>query len=280
MKRAAMSLLFAGCLLFAGSSVADVAQGDLSLLVDGTIIVASDGSVASYTLGQREKLPATVVDLVQKTVPAWHFKGVAGSPAEEDIKKLMSLRIVARPDGHGGYSAKVSDAYFYDAVERNPLEEGTLLPPEYPAHALRYKASAVVYVLVRIDDAGHVTHATTQQVNVYADASGGELASLQVLFAKAGLASVVRSPFPSVSSPLADRGSNGDHARFVRVPTTFDAGKGLPKDLDYGQWMPYRPGPSQSISWAKATSGTSTADIVGERSALSGGALMLSTPLE
>lgn len=280
MKRIAISLLFAGCLLFAGSSVGDVAQGDLSLLVDGTIIVASDGSVASYTLKQREKLPATVVDLIQKTVPAWHFRRVVDSPAEQEIKKRMSLRVMARPDGGGGYAAKVSDAYFYDVVTRNPLDDEKLTQPEYPARALRYMASAMVYVLVRIDDAGHVTHATTQQVNVYADASGGELAGLQVLFAKAGLASVVRSPFPAASSPLAGGGGTGEHARFVRVPVAFDAGKGLPKDLDYGQWMPYRPGQSQSISWAKAAHGTSTADTVGERSMLSGGALMLSTPLE
>lgn len=68
---AVSSLAWAG-----GNALAVRKQVELSMLLSGNIVVEKDGSVGSYTVDQREKIPPGVLQLLESNVPKWQFEPV------------------------------------------------------------------------------------------------------------------------------------------------------------------------------------------------------------
>lgn len=249
MKRMALGvvgLLLAGVALAAGPAAVR-ARVQASMLVSGSITVAPDGTVKSDVIDHPEKLPAPVVNLIERSVSTWRFVPVVRDAQPVMAKAAMSLRIVAKPVGKGNFSISIEGANFNQPSPEQMARAKRREPPVYPRAAIRAGVSGTVYLVLRLDRQGKVADAAIEQVNIGEVASDPELARWRRVLADASLSAARRWTF----LPL---GSGKDHAapyRIARVPITFSLYRsGMPRSgEDYGRWKAYVPGPLQPVPW-------------------------------
>ena len=225
-------------------------QFQASMLVTGSIIVAPDGTVRSFTLDQTSKLPSAVVDLMNKGVPSWRFAPTKrdGQPVAAAAK--MSVRVIAQPQDNGNYVLRMSGAQF----DQNTNAKGSLyanrILPTYPASAIRDRVAGSVYLLVRVNKQGQAVDAFAEQVNLDAQPGGmpseSTMKRWRSLLANASLDAVRKWTFPTP-------GSN-DHSMdgywYARVPINFSIADSLERQTpEYGKWDIYVPGPVEQNPW-------------------------------
>lgn len=246
MKRMALGLC--AWLLLGGAALAsDDARGRIqaSMVVTGWVQVAPDGSVIRYTLDQRDKLPAPVVEVISKTVPEWKFHPILvdGKPIVADAK--MSLRVVAVPLDNDQYRLRVDGATFGDKSSTGSVHYKVQKPPQYPRVALRARTGAIVYLALEVNRSGKVEQAIAQQVDLRARGSEVTMHLLRDAFATASVDAAKAWTFtiPETGSEAAQ-----DHWT-VRIPINFNIRDSNSARLRYGQWTSYVPGPVQSIPW-------------------------------
>lgn len=251
---------------------------EASLLVTGTIDIAADGSVRSYTLDKQDKLPPVVVDLVHKAAATWRFKPVDGSPA--DVIAKMNLRVVAKPVGDDNFAISISGANF---GENTPGEQPSVdrrKQPTYPASAVASRVSGTVYVLVRIDHSGHVADASVEQVNLTVVDTDIQMKKWRKVLGDASLDAARDWTFH-----IPTTGKHVDDAFWVaRVPVSYTINGGAPRSRD-GGWTAYVPGPRQMAPWSNqhgdASQDQGAADALPDDSiALVGTGPVLTTPLQ
>lgn len=255
MKRMALAVfavLLAGTAFASDDDAAHRIEG--SMVVTGWVQVATDGSVIRYTLDQQDKLPAPVVEVIQKTVPGWKFHPVMadGKPVVADAK--MNLRVVALPQDKDQYIVHVSGASFSDGGMNGDKEkandEGNMDPsyksreaPHYPIEAIQSPTNGTVYLALEIDHAGHVVQAVATQVDLRAIRSEFDMRVLRRAFANASISAAKSWTF---NVPQSGKFANKDDWT-VFVPINFTInGSYVPQ---YGQWDVYVPGPVQPIPW-------------------------------
>ena len=226
-------------------------QAQASMLVAGSITVASDGSVARYVIDHPEKLPPPVKEMVDASVPHWRFTPlqVAGKPVT--AKSDMSIRVVAKPVGDGNYSIGITGATF--TPEKNPADKVVMEsptykhhpPPTYPEGAAEEGATATVYVLAQIDRQGRVKNDLAQQVNLGFVGNDLEMKRWRTVFAASASRAVKRWIFniPKTGPQV------GGLYWYVRIPITYRR-FGEPS-VAYGGWDVYMPGPMETAPWIK-----------------------------
>lgn len=223
----------------AGSSVHE--RVEASMRVTGTLTVTAQGAVAGYVLDRPERLPPVVTDVIAKNVTAWRFQPVlrAGQPVAATAK--MSLRLLAHPLGEDHYRVSIASAYF---GAESPIKRLTMVRPSYPPPAIRARVEGTVYLVLRLDRAGHVQDACAQQVNLRVLASDPVLARWRQVLADASLDAARQWTF----SPAAL--SDPEQNRIVHVPVDYHLRRlGEPKGDHYGQWQGYVPGPIDLAPW-------------------------------
>ena len=258
MKRLTLAVF---ALLLAGAAFAtdnDASRRiEASMVVTGWLQVATDGSVIRYTLDQQDKLPAPVVEVIQKTVPAWKFRPITvdGKAVVADAK--MNLRVVASKQAEDQYSLRVRGATFSDgnggevddkaadsdkSVYRDPSYKNRRTP-SYPIVALRNQINGSVYLAIEVDRTGHVEQVVATQVNLHAMGREKDMRFLRQAFADASIAAAKDWTF---NLTLTGPGAKMDHWT-VMVPVNFSmVGSHEPQ---YGQWDIYVPGPTHPIPW-------------------------------
>lgn len=227
-----------------------------SMVVTGSVLIDTDGSVAEWALDQREALPGEVVNLVAQTVPTWRFEPIEidGRPVRGDAR--MSLRILASPsEDEGSFQITVADGRFgRDALTKSEREAKGLThhfvtaesmqPPAYPALALRTNVQGTVYLALRVDRQGAVVDAMVEQVNLRTVGSQVEQERMRRLLARPALEAARGWRFRAPRE--------GDSARqdewTVRIPVSFHLGTHVAESR-YGQWESYLPGPRQPVPW-------------------------------
>ncbi len=235
------------CLAFADGGVGDVKKSiEASMVVTGSIVVAPDGSVNSYTLDKQEKLPSGVVELIGKTVPTWKFQPVMidGNPVA--AKAAMSMRVVATPSGNGGYSISVHGASFGTDAPGESIGLKNAYRPSYPLAAVKDGVRGTVYVDVLVDRQGKAENVDAEQVNLRVIGDGLEMGRWRKLLSQATLATARDWTF---KIPQAGDQAKADHW-VVRVPVNFDFDGTNPPG--YGQWDAYVPGPAHRAPWAES----------------------------
>jgi 1-deoxy-D-xylulose 5-phosphate reductoisomerase len=214
-----------------------------SMLVNGMIEVAPDGSVAQYALDHPEKLPPAVKGLLAKAIPTWKFEPVAVDGKPMIAKAAMSLRIVAKPLGDGNYSIAVAATHFGDRNNDQAIKSVQRRPPAYPPATIRERVTGTVYLALRVDAAGKVADAAAEQVDLGEIGSDPQMKQWRDRLAWVSVATARRWTF----SPATDAASP---YRVVRVPVTFNLRvNGYSTRVGYGQWNVYVPGPVQLIPW-------------------------------
>jgi TonB family protein len=258
-------------------------QVESSMLVTGTIDIATDGGVRSFRLDKEDKLPAEVIQLARQAVPEWRFEPVVIDGQAVTVSAKMSMRIVASRLGENGYRLTISSAAFgRDALaHENRKPDGTTLqrddmhPPMYPRGAAESGITGIVYLLVRIGRDGKVEDVATEQVNLTVIGSEITMQRGRKSLESAALYAARRWTFkPPTVGDAAD-----DPYWKVRVPIAFQIDE--TRAAAYGEWEAYVPGPQMPPpSWVEQQDVATSPDALldGEVHALGDGPRLL-TPL-
>ncbi|MDE2225055.1 MAG: energy transducer TonB [Xanthomonadaceae bacterium] len=235
-----------------------------SMLVTGTITVNPQGGVQSYAVQGLDKLPLSVRQIIQTTVPGWQFVPIMADGKAVTAEAGMSLRIVADMVDAQHATIRVAGAAFgCDARPKSNLPgecpAGTAIryvhrqPPDYPIGALQADVGGEVFLVLQIGRDGHVSQAAVRQVNLYSRTDSP--AQYRKVLANAALRAASKWQF---SVPTTDPNATKDHW-VVQVPVNYTLGPccSVPAHR-YGQWNAYLPGPVQNIPWDhENTSGAS-----------------------
>ena len=282
MKRLLMGLF---CLLLAGAAVAGSANHarqsmQASMLVTGAIVVAPDGSVRSYTIDHAEKLPAPVLELIERGTKSWIFEPplLDGQPVV--AKASMSLRVVAQSAGKGDYAISLEGAQFGRDGSRpgESIKCIVCVDPRYPQSAIEAGVSGAVYLRVLVDRQGRVQNAIAEQVNMGILASDRELDKWRKVLADAALAAIKAWTF---KIPTSGKDASQDHWE-VQIPVSFNLVRdGSSPPDQYGKRDVYVPGPKQPVPWPEKAEAFSTGtDAIADGGLYQiGSGLHLTTPL-
>jgi hypothetical protein len=219
-----------------------------SMLVTGSIVVAPDGSMRSYTIDHSDKLPPFVVSLIDKGAHAWRFKPAVLDGKPVAAKADMSLRIVAARVDKGNFSVRIAGAQFgqHSPVAGETITYKERQKPRYPMWAVQARVSGTVYLLLRVDHQGQVADAEAQQVDLRVVANDSEMTHWRKVLADAALHAARQWTFnpPTTGKHAADK------FWVARVPINFNLGEyGASSRPGYGQWDTYIPGPVEPVMW-------------------------------
>jgi hypothetical protein len=280
-----IALLLATSVSLAAGPRAVRRQVEASMLVTGGIEVDAQGKVTGFSLDEKEKLPAGVIEMLGNAVPTWRFEPVlvAGQPAS--VSTDMSVRLVAKKLEDGNYTIGIRSAGFGDRAGRNakktvlkPERKGeknacpSMRPPNYPESAVRAGVASNVYLLLKTGRDGHVVDVIAEQVNLKVVSDDRSMDRWRKIFADASLAQARKWCFQP-----SNKDANDAAFQVMRVPVTFHLDP-LPR---YGQWEAYVPGPRQPSPFPEHEEGAgfSPDTLMPGRAYLAGSGLKLLTDL-
>lgn len=229
----------------------------LSVMANGQVNVAADGSVSSYSLKEPDQLPPKVLALLQNNIPHWRFKPMIYQGEPRAATADMNIRVVAKPKNDKQYVLSIAGARFTPSESTRTLpgsrvrydNDSDRQPPRYPRSAIRARVGGNVYLVVEIDKSGHVLHVAAEQVNLRVSGKPRVLESWREALATASVEAARDWTF---AVPTIGPNANKDHWT-VRIPVNFRIRElGEPKQRPYGQWIAYTPGPLQDIPWLDA----------------------------
>jgi len=245
-----LSLLLLSCAALATAPTEVLKQAQASMLVTGQIDVTPEGKIKSFAIDQQDKLPAPVIDLLQKNIPSWEFSPVVVDGAAVEARAKMSLRVVAKRVDDQHASIDIEGAHFgqSDETPGETVSKKTAENPRYPDREIRSRVTGTVYVLLKIGRDGNVIDAATEQVNLGVYASERDMNLFRHDLSQATLRALRQWTFnpPSVGKHAADP------YWVARVPVNFNLSvNGTPPPQDtYGKWQSYIPGPREIIPWS------------------------------
>lgn len=221
------------------------------MLVTGHVLIEPDGGVSGWEIDQREKLPAAVIELVERSASAWRFEPVMVDGKARNARARMSLRVVARrvEGDNDNYRITIRGGHFGEeamtAEERKTLAladrvQGIeMKPPTYPRSAWQAGVHGTVYLVLKINREGAVDDVVSEQVNLKVIGSEQQMKSMRGALERSAMSAARTWKF---RIPTAGEQAEGPYWS-VRVPVDYkfedDNAPG------YGQWEAYVPGPRQ-----------------------------------
>ena len=219
-----------------------------SAVVDGTIVLAKDGTVQTAVIDDAAKYGQPVADMVHNAALQWHFQPVLIDGQPVVAKASMHARVVLKQKPDGNYSARIKGVTFgdYNSTDTDTLRstaDTKKIQPRYPEVAIRARVQGTVYLALRVDRSGHVTDAVAEQVNL--DKIGPEnlITEYRKMLADAVLKAAHRWTY---TIPTTGRLAKQDRWT-ARIPITFDLrplGETTPV-----VWRTYVPGPYTPAPW-------------------------------
>ena len=144
---------------------------ELSAIVNGTIVLAQDGTVQSAVIDHPAQYGQSIANFVHAAAMHWRFRPVLQDGQPVVAKASMHARVVLTQKPDGNFDARIKGVTFGDD---DPDDTGTLHNtaynkkhiPYYPVAAIHARVQGEVYLALRVDRSGHVTDAAAQQVNL------------------------------------------------------------------------------------------------------------------
>jgi hypothetical protein len=247
MKKALFAALLAMTAVAAqASTLKDV---ESSAVINGTIVLAKDGTVEAAVIDNPAKYGQPIADMVRKAALHWRFYPVLRNHEPVVAKASMHVRVVLKKMPDGNYNARIKGARFgdYDTDSTDELrsaESNKKLLPRYPWDAIRGRVQGTVYLSLHVDRSGHVIDAVAEQVNLNDIGPDNELRHYRQVLADAALDAARKWTYlPPTTGELAKRDS-----WTVHIPVTFSLhGAGVPSVV--GVWQTYVPGPYTPAPW-------------------------------
>lgn len=276
MKRLMLGVILAlAAMVVQASSSSNV---EASAIVNGTLVVAQDGTVQAVVVDEPEKYGQPIVDLVRKAVLQWRFQPVLRHGAPVAAKSTMHVRVVLGKKPDGNYTARIkgasfgdSDAPSTDAVRR--AEINRKFPPKYPEAAIRGRVQGTVYLALRLDRGGRVVDAVAEQVNLGNLGPDPLLKQFRAVLADSALKAARQWRFEiPTTGPLAAQESWTVH---VPVNYALNDHNAPPRNTT---WVSYVPGPYTPAPWVHKPN-LNAADALADGSVRTDGAgpVLLST---
>lgn len=269
--RIALACALSACALAAhaggSGSRADVRKTAVStMLVTGSVDIATDGTVSAHRLDQPEKLPEVVRELVDRVVPQWQFEPVEIDGRVVKARAKMGVRVTATYLDGENYRLRVTNASFGEEAETGGkvVKSGIdLTPPVYPMAAAESNISGSVYLILKIGRGGRVEDVVAEQTNLTVLGNERQMRISRNILEKASIAAARKWTFDTSVLGLAD-------APFwsVRVPIAFQLYDGSKKSSDddlktaYGTWEAYIPGPKNPVPWLDAEQNRQSPDAL------------------
>ncbi|GAB3065474.1 hypothetical protein GCM10027214_34890 [Stenotrophomonas tumulicola] len=219
------------------------ATAEASMVLTGTIDIATDGSVEKVALDRREKIDPGIVRFIERSADSWRFEPIVQGGINVPARAPMRVRVTGRTTDGGGMQVMLSDANFsnYDPDDTESTVGLKMTPPRYPSDAFSMNAMGTVLLQLKIERDGSVGDVVAEQVNLRTVGNERMMQNMRQSLSKAAVAAARRWTFRVPTT--------GDHVDepfwTVRVPVSFDISDTLrPKD-DYAAWQAYIPGPRQ-----------------------------------
>lgn len=250
------------------------AQTEASMLLTGKISIHADGSVSGYEIDHEDQVPAHVLSNLAQWVPAWRFKPVVVEGKAVPARARMTLRMLAMPMGDGKFNISIASTNFGndDALPTDEIRSLRMQPPAYPEDIFRAGGQGIAYLLLKIGREGTVDDVVVERVNLGAYASERRMANFRKRMSAVAVAAAKRWTFvPPTTGTLAQQPWWA-----VRVPVDFNLGE--EREVVYGQWVAYLPGPYQRPPWLSGDDSGSDA-LAGGAIYTVGSGLVLLTPL-
>lgn len=247
---AGMLALLSAAVLAAGPAAVRK-QVEASMLVTGHVLIEPDGSVSGWEIDQRKKLPAAVVELVERSASSWRFDPVMVDGNARKARARMSLRVVARriEGDDDNYRVTIRAGYFGEeamtAQERKALastdrvQADRMKPPTYPDVAWQAGVRGTVYLVLKIDRKGAVDDLVSEQVNLKVVGSEQQMARMRGVLERSAISAARKWTF---RVPTTGEAAEGPYWT-VRVPVDYRWED--EKASGYGEWEAYVPGPRQ-----------------------------------
>lgn len=247
-------MVFAGAAI-AGGPAAVRKQVEASMLLTGTVDIASDGTVDGYDFVETAAVNADVRKLLARVVPAWRFEPVLVNGQPADVRAETSIRLVMNRTADDAYLMRIVGASFGSPEDGESPTSLSLAPPSYPRNLAMKGVGGTVYLALKIDRDGQVVDAVAEQVNLRTIASETSMQRYRDQLAQAALRAADQWTF---RGPVAGPEVDAPHWS-VRVPVDF-----LPpensKPIEAGAWHAYVPGPRQPVPWASDDEQAEAAD--------------------
>ncbi|MHB1056284.1 MAG: energy transducer TonB [Rhodanobacter sp.] len=247
MKKAMLGALLAMTAMVAqASSIKDI---ESSAVVNGTIVLAKDGTVQTAVVDDGARYGQPIADMVRKAALQWRFEPVLRQGEPVVAKASMHVRVVLKKISDGNYTARVKGATFGDGNTDSTdtlrgAEGNKKIPPAYPEAAIRERVQGTVYLALRVDRGGHVVEAAAEQVNLRNIGSERILRQYRAILAESALRAARRWSYAiPTTGRLAKRDSWTAH-----VPINYSLNElGVPKTDR--TWVSYVPGPYTPAPW-------------------------------
>lgn len=260
MKKVIFGVVLAALAMVAHASTSRDLES--SAVLNGTIVVAKDGTVKAAEIQDEAKYGKPIADMVRKAALQWLFYPVLREGKPVVAKASMHVRVVLQKAPDGNYSARIKGATFGDMDEKSTdvlrnAEANKRIPPRYPRDAIRAHVQGTVYLALHVDRSGHVTDAIAEQVNLANIGPDSVLKQYREMMAEATLQAARRWTYEvPTTGPLAGQDSWTAH-----VPVTYTLNEsGATKTR---VWETYVPGPYTQAPWSEK-SGMDAVDAVAD----------------
>lgn len=264
MKKALFGALLAMTMMAAQASTTRDLES--SAVVNGTIVLAKDGSVQVAVIDDEAKVGQSIADMVRKTALQWRFQPVLRNGEPVLAKASMHARVILKKTADGNYTARVKGATFGDkdttSTDALHMVKGNQNPP-YPMTAARAGIQGTVYVAVRVDRRGHVVDAVAEQVNLENTGPDRLLSQGRSILAQATLKTIREWSF---QIPRTGRLATRD-SWSARIPVTFQLNQAGTDRF----WETYVPGPYTPAPWIDRPD-ANAADAIADGGMLTDGA--------
>lgn len=247
MKKALVAALLAMTAMAAqASTLKDI---ESSAVVNGTIVLAKDGTVEAAVIDNPAKYGQPIANLVRNAALQWRFHPVLRNHEPVVAKASMHVRVVLKKMPDGNYNARIKGARFGDygtdsTDDLRSAASNKKLYPRYPVDAIRGRVQGTVYLSLHVDHSGHVIDAAAEQVNLNDIGPDNELRHYREVLADAALGAARKWTYlPPTTGELAKQDS-----WTVHIPVLFHlSGAGVPSNI--GVWQTYVPGPYIPAPW-------------------------------
>lgn len=248
MKKAILGALLAVTTITAQAATRQDAES--SAVVNGTIVLAKDGTVQTAVIDDAAKYGQPIADMVRNAALQWHFQPVLQDGQPVVAKASMHARVVLKQKPDGNYTARIKGVTFgdYNSTDTDTLHgtaDNKKIFPQYPWMAVRAHVQGTVYLALRVDHSGHVTDAVAEQVNLDNIGPENQLNEYRKIMADSALKAARRWTY---TIPTTGRLARQD-SWTARVPVIFNIAPRGQTSVPEAVWRTYVPGPYTPAPW-------------------------------